>query len=138
MSTEKAPLGASIASDGALALANDAVVETTPQAGKLPPLADLAPPRLRLPTLEGLAPPVALGDFDDPTNPDEAEWELTSELRAKPQHSQPEAAATLPSRALAMFAPDERATEPMATSKLVDADDDTTTTTTTTTWTTRI
>ena len=120
MSTETAPKGASIASDGALALANDANAETTATGGKLrtpTAIAGLPPPRPRLPTLEGLAPPVApvgIADFDDPTNPDEAEWELTSELRAKPLPSQAEVAPTLPSSGLASFASDERATEPMA------------------------
>src|SRR5688572_21188766 len=125
MSTEPASKGASIVSDGALALANDATAET-PAGAKLrsPQPLDLPPPRPRLPTLEGLAPPAAIADFDDPTNPDEAEWELTSELRAKPLPSQVDAAPTLPSPGLRSFASDERATAPMVSDNLDNLDDD--------------
>jgi hypothetical protein len=121
MSTETAPKGASIVSDGALALANDVTAETVTGAQLR---LDLPPPRPRLPTLEGVAPPAAIADFDDPTNPDEAEWELTSELRAKPLPSNPEAAPTLPSPGLRSLASDERSTAPMARDNLDNLDDD--------------
>jgi hypothetical protein len=127
MSTETAPKGASIVSDGSLALANDPETAAGGSDLRSPPmLAELAPPRPRLPTLEGMAPlpPPAIAEFDDPTNPDEAEWELTSELRAKPLPSHAEAAPTLPSPGLRSLVSEERATEPMATEKLDQTDDD--------------
>jgi len=126
MSKEAAPpLGfdAGTASDGSLALATEESAgeekSSSPQAGPLPP------PRPGLATLEGLAPmateaPV-VREFDDPTNPDEAEWELTSELRAKPLPSQTGGAPTLPSPGARSSEDDLEALVPK---RFLDDDDD--------------